>query len=442
MNMEEVTPTSTQQTFQHYIFFWIGQLASLLGSSVVFFAVIWWLTIESESPTILSLAFFFSLIPQIIISLFAGVFIDRWDRKKIILFADFFQAFFTFILILLFMFNLSSVWGVITILILRNMFQAIHQPTVGAIIPVMVPKEKRSRMNSLNVLISSAIFAVGPIISGILLGFMDIEMILWIDVGTFILALIPTILITIPSIRKDQGDQSEQTDQNANIDQENPIGQKPTSEKKSSFTKELKEGYYAIMQVKGMLAFFVTCILLNALISPSSVLRPFFISIFHGGDAKMLSYVSASMQVGMICGGVFISLRKQWKRKSLIITIVFFIEGISYMVMALVPKGQFWIILMALFFFGIGFPIINSLYLTILQEVIPLEMQGRVNSIDHALSISIMPIATLVSGPIAEAIGINYLFIILAGLHLIILSMAVLFTDFRYMDKGIIAKKR
>ena len=155
----------------------------------------------------------------------------------------------------------------------------------------------------------------------------------------------------------------------------------------------------------------------------------------------MLSYVSASIQIGMICGGVLISLRKQWKRKSVMIIVVFFIEGLSYLVTSLAPIGNFLLIIIALFFFGIGFPIVNSLYLTILQEVVPLEMQGRVNSIDHAMSISIMPIAALVSGPIAEAIGINYLFMILASLFLIILTLAVLFTDFRYMDKGIINEK-
>jgi len=100
-------------------------------------------------------------------------------------------------------------------------------------------------------------------------------------------------------------------------------------------------------------------------------------------------------------------------------------------------KHQAWNFWSAFFFFGIGFPVVNSLYLTILQEVVPLDMQGRVNSIDIALSISIMPIATLISGPIAEAIGINYLFIILSVLSLIILTFAVLFTDMRYMDKGI-----
>ncbi|MHA1474528.1 MAG: MFS transporter [Promethearchaeota archaeon] len=415
--------TSNQQTFQHYIIFWIGQLFSVLGSSVVFFALIWWITIESQSATILSLAFFFSMIPQIFVTLFAGVFIDRLDRKKIIIFADFGQALITLIIILMFVFNIASIWGVISLMIIRNLFQAIHQPAVAAIIPVMIPKEKLSRMNVINMLITSAIYVVGPVISGILIGFLDIEnieIILWIDVGTFLLAIIPTLLITIPSVKKEP---------------------KTKTDVKISFKKEFKEGYRAIMQIKGMFAFFISCIILNSLISPSAVLRSYFISIYHEGDAIMLSYISASIQIGMICGGLFILLRKQWKRKSMMIIVAFFIQGISYLVTSLAPKGDFLTLIIALFFFGIGFPIINSLYLTILQEVVPLDMQGRVNSIDIALSISIMPIAVLISGPIAEAIGVNYLFMILAALSLIILTIAVLFTDIRYMDKGIMKEE-
>jgi len=363
------------------------------------------------------------MIPQIFVTLFAGVFIDRLDRKKIIIFADFGQALITLIIILMFVFNIASIWGVISLMIIRNLFQAIHQPAVAAIIPVMIPKEKLSRMNVINMLITSAIYVVGPVISGILIGFLDIEnieIILWIDVGTFLLAIIPTLLITIPSVKKEP---------------------KTKTDVKISFKKEFKEGYRAIMQIKGMFAFFISCIILNSLISPSAVLRPYFISIYHEGDAIMLSYISASIQIGMICGGLFILLRKQWKRKSMMIIVAFFIQGISYLVTSLAPKGDFLTLIIALFFFGIGFPIINSLYLTILQEVVPLDMQGRVNSIDIALSISIMPIAVLISGPIAEAIGVNYLFMILAALSLIILTIAVLFTDIRYMDKGIMKEE-
>ena len=415
---EVIELTSNQQTFQQYIFFWIGQLFSVLGSSVVFFALIWWITIESQSATVLSLAYFFALVPQILVSLFAGVFIDRLDRKKIILFADFCQALLTLIIILMFVFNIASLWGVISLVILRNLFQAIHQPAVAAIIPVMIPKDKLSRMNSLNMLITSALFTIGPIISGILIGFWDIEIILWIDVGTFLLAIIPTLLITIPSIKK-------------------ITKTKTKTDEKPSFKKELKEGFNIIVQIKGMAAMFVTFIILNSLISPSGVLRPYFIMIYHGGDVTMLAYVSASIQIGMISGGLLISLRKKWKHKSMIIIVTYFIQGISFLVSALAPKGDFLTLIIALFFFGFGFPVINSLYLTILQEVVPLDMQGRVNSIDQALSFAIMPITVLISGPIAEAIGINYLFIILSALTIIVFTIIVIFTDLRYVDKGI-----
>ena len=415
---ETIELTSNQQTFQQYIIFWIGQLFSVVGSSVVFFALIYWITIESQSATVLSLAFFFALVPQILVSLFAGVFIDRLDRKKIIIFADFGQALLTLIIILMFAFNIASLWGVISLIILRNLFQAVHQIAAAAIIPVMIPKEKLSRMNSLNMLITSALLTIGPIISGILIGLLegDIEIILWIDVGTFLLAIIPTLLITIPSIKKIT---------------------KTKTDEKSSFKKELKEGYRIIMQIKGMAALFVTFIIINSLVSPSGVLRPYFIMIYHGGDAIMLAYVSASVQIGMISGGLLVSLRKEWKHKSMIIIVVYFINCISFLVTALAPKGDFLMMLIAFFFFGFGFPIINSLYLTILQEVVPLDMQGRVISIDQALSFAVMPITALISGPIAEAIGINYLFIILSASAIIIFTIIVIFTDLRYVDKGI-----
>ncbi|QEE17399.1 MFS transporter [Promethearchaeum syntrophicum] len=417
---EGVNLTSNQQTFKHYILFWIGQLFSLFGSSVVTFVLVYWITIEYQSAIILSLAVFFALIPQISVTLFAGVFIDRLDRKKIIIFADLFQAITTLILIIIFYFNLASIWVVISLMILRSFFQAIHQPAVAAIIPVMIPKEKLSRMNAINLLISSAVNTIAPIITGILILFWDFQTLLWIDIGTFLLAIIPAILITIPSVRKEQ---------------------KTKTNEKISFKKELKEGYHAIMHIKGMLAFFALAVILNFLGSPSHVLRSYFILIFHEGNIQMLSYISAAMQIGMLCGSLLILLRKQWKRKSAMIIIAYFISCIGYLLSSWAPIGNFLLIMVGLFLFAFGIPIVNSLYLTILQETIPLDMQGRVNSVDFALSLSIMPIASLISGPIVEWIGIRYFYVILSTLSLIILTITVIFTDLRYMDKGIVNKE-
>ncbi|WP_371806636.1 MFS transporter [Candidatus Lokiarchaeum ossiferum] len=406
--------TATKDTFHHYLLFWLGQLGSLLGSSIVEFALIYWITIESRSATILSITAFLSILPRIFVTFFAGVWIDRLDRKKIIIFTDFCQALATLILFFLFLFNLQSVWVVLGIIIIRSVFQSIHRPTVAAIIPVMIPKEKLSRMNSINMIASSAIFTIGPIVSGILIGFMDIKFILWIDVGSFLIAVIPTLLITIPSI----------------------LGSSKLKEKKTSFIYEMKEGYHIIMQIRGMFAFFMMAIIGNFLLSPSGVLRPYFISIYHEGDAKILSYLSAVSQIAMICGAILIAIKKNWKHKSIIMIVAQFLVGTGYLITGLASKSNFVIIGLGLFILAFGIPIINSLYMTILQEKVPLDKQGRVNAMDMALSFSIMPISSLIAGPLAELIGINILFIILAGSYMVITLLFAFFSDYRQVDKG------
>ena len=94
--MEE---SANQQTFKGYVYLWMGQLFSLLGSLIVQFVLIVWITIETDSVLMLSLASFFTIFPNLIITPIAGVFSDRYDRKKIILVVDSMQASLTVILI-------------------------------------------------------------------------------------------------------------------------------------------------------------------------------------------------------------------------------------------------------------------------------------------------------------------------------------------------------
>ena len=92
--MENIT---SPKTFKHYIYFWIGQLISLLGSSVISFVIIFWITIETGSAVILSIATVLTFLPIVIFSPIAGVLADRWNRKILIFIADFFQAITTFV---------------------------------------------------------------------------------------------------------------------------------------------------------------------------------------------------------------------------------------------------------------------------------------------------------------------------------------------------------
>ncbi|MDH7478303.1 MAG: MFS transporter, partial [Candidatus Bathyarchaeota archaeon] len=238
-------------SFRNYLFFWIGQLISLLGSSIAQFVIIWWITLETGNPLYLSLASFLGLAPAVIIAPFAGVLVDRWNRKFLIGFVDFLQALAIVLLIILFWLGIVAYWHILLLLTLRGIFQAFHSPAVSAIVPLMVPKEKLSRMNGLNYLFSGAVTLVGPVLAALMLGLWKIHQILWIDVITFLVALFPLFIIKIPPVRMKQD--------------------------QSSFKEDFLEGFSFIKKTRGLLPLLTLATALNFLLTPLSTLLPYYV---------------------------------------------------------------------------------------------------------------------------------------------------------------------
>jgi DHA3 family macrolide efflux protein-like MFS transporter len=190
------------QQFRHYLIFLISQMFSILGSSVVGFLLVLWITYETGSAILLSLSSFFYLIPQIFVTLISGVISDRFNKKMIIFFTDLSQVLVT---LSLFLFLSSGSRFIVPILIisaLRSMFQALQVPVVKSLIPLMVPKEKISRINGLNYLLSNSVLVISPIIATLLLSLLSLKQVIFIDIFTFILAAIPLFFISIPKLDK------------------------------------------------------------------------------------------------------------------------------------------------------------------------------------------------------------------------------------------------
>ncbi|GAH65828.1 unnamed protein product, partial [marine sediment metagenome] len=205
--------------------------------------------------TIVSLATFFSFLPQFILGPLAGVFVDRWNRKFLIGLSDFCQALTTLSLIFLFFFNIRQVWLIILINSIRGVFQGFHWPVVNAIIPLMIPKKNLSRMNGINYVFTGLVNTMGPIIAGILLVLFpnDITPILWVDILTFLIAITPLLLIKIP-----------------------PILKKVLPEHKRSYFREFKVGFKVIKIVPGLLTLLFVATVLNFLGNPfNTLMTPF-----------------------------------------------------------------------------------------------------------------------------------------------------------------------
>ena len=417
--MEEIKDNgelANNTTFKRYILLWSGQLFSIMGSSIVNFAITWWVTVLTGSATLLSISIFMYMLPMAFLTPIAGVLADRWSRKKIVMFADSFQALTTLWVIILFIMGLATPLVVMLITGLRGIFQAFHVPTVNAITPTMVPKDKLSRMNGFGYLFSSLINIVGPVLGAFLYGILPIAIILWIDIITWLIAMVPLVLTKIPRIKRSE-----------------------IEEKKNSFFFEFKTGLKTIRLIPGLLTLLSLSMLLNFLLMPFNVLLPYYIGIIHEGSELNFAFVMVFFQVGVVLGALLTSVKKEWKHKiftyfgSLVL-----VTGILS-VYTFTPKGFFLVMGIANFVIGFTLPIGNTIYMTIIQTTVPHDKMGRVTSIDYSISSLIAPFGALIAGPIADVIGARIVFLLCAIIGVVATSYtwrAMVVKKVNYDDKA------
>ena len=405
--------TATKKTFREYFYFLFGQQFSILGSMIVYFVITWWLTIETQSAVVLSISAFLLFIPQIVVTPIAGVLADRLKRKNIIIIVDSLQAGISFGLFFLFFFGITFVWLIMIVNTLRSVLQAFHTPTFYAIVPSMVPKEKLSRINGINYLFGGIMNITGPLIAALLYEFIEIQLIFLLDICTFLIAVIPLVLITIPKVRS------------------------PEKEEKAekSFRKDFFKGLAIIKAIPGLMSMIIMATIWNFVFRPFAVLMPYYVSVFHSGTALDLAVVTAFMQAGNITGALITTLKKTWKHKikiNLIGVVGFF--G-AYLLVIFAPMGGFWFMGIGTMIAGTILPVTVALYLTILQTEVPQDKIGRVMSIDHMISMAIAPLGALFAGPMADLIGIQTLFLGCSIIGMFFPLVLWFFTKIRALDE-------
>jgi DHA3 family macrolide efflux protein-like MFS transporter len=385
--MEEL---ANKKTFRSYLFFWTGQLFSLLGSTVVFFVISFWIADVYRDPMITAFASFLYIIVMTICMPIAGVIADKVNRRTMIVVVDSLQAYVTIILMIFFYFGVVNIWIVYVILSLRSMFQAFHLPVVNAIIPTMVPKDKLSRINGINFLFTGVVQFIAPFIGAALILMLSIYMIFWVDVITFFIALIPLLLIKIPSVMK-----------------VNNIEEKV---EKASFLKEFRLGFKTLRYIPGLFIMIILSSLLNFLLRPIDTQMNIFILEVHGGTAGHVALAQMVFTGGMIAGALFTSIKKKWKNKIRVIFISIILALTGYIIFGIAPPRNYYFMGIGGVLLGFNLPIVNSLYQTFVQTAVPADKLGRVTSIDHTFSMAISPAGSLLSGPLSLLLGIPALF--------------------------------
>ena len=409
--MEELADKST---FRSYLFFWSGQLVSLMGSLVVQFAITWWITVITGSALFLSIGIFLYFLPMVFLTPIAGVLTDRWNRKTLIAVVDSLQSLITVWIIILFYLGFADPLIVILINSLRGVCQAFHMPAVSAVVPTMVPKDKLSRLNGVSYLFTSLIQLIGPVLGAVLIAFYPLQLILWVDVITFAIAIIPLLLIKIPNVR-DLTEISEKA-------------------KTTSFKRDFKEGIITIRIIPGLVILLFLDMVLNFLVAPVNVLLPLYIKDIHLGTALDFAFISMFLNGGMILGGVVTTLKKNWKHKTTIYFVGLMILMGLLSVLGIAPTRGFIVLWLGVGMVGFILPIINTIYMTIIQTTVPHDKMGRVSSVIESFSNAMFPIGTIIAGPLAEALGIRSVFIYGSIIGVLIVFLTWRFTKMRHID--------
>ncbi|MCK9251766.1 MAG: MFS transporter [Clostridiales bacterium] len=361
-----------------------GQAFSLIGSGLVQFSIIWWLTRETDSTVILSLATITGLVPVILLSPLAGVVADRINRRLVMIMADAFVALVTLVMAVLMILGYQPIWLIFVLLFLRAAGSAFHQPAFEAAIPLIAPEIHLVRTAAVTQILRSAISFLAPLMGALLIEWLPLAQILLIDVvsaGIAILLLLPS---RIPSVS--------QSDRPGH-----PL---------AGYMQDMKIGIQYVLRWKGLLALILVFGLSNFLLAPVLSMMPLIITRHFNGGAREYGLFEMALAIGVIAGSLSLSIWGGFKRKIVSINIAQIICGLGLAGIALVASDRFWVVLVLIAICGLCSAYINSPATAIMQAKVDKEMQGRVMSIVTVVCMVSMPISLAIAGPLANVIGL------------------------------------
>jgi len=379
---------SEQRTIRSFLIIWAGQAFSLMGSQLVQFALVWWLTITTGSATVLSLATLAAILPQILLGPFAGAVVDRGSRRWIMILADGFIAAATLILALLFWLRLASPWVVCVILMARSTGAAFHWPAMQASTTLMVPKQHLARIGGLNQLLSGAAAVIIPPIGALAMTVLPMQVILAIDVVSAIPAIVPLLFVAVPQPPPRPGAET-------------------SNGERASLWTDMREGWRYITGWRALLILVVIGVLINMVGQAAGAMLPLLVMKHFLGGARELGWWEAALGFGAILGGVVLSLWGGFRRKVVTQMVALTLDGVVLMGIGLAAPRYFPFTVAAVFVVGFLEAFVLGVGGAIAQALIPPDLQGRVLSLISSLTQGLSPFGLLLAGPFADAFGVQ-----------------------------------
>jgi DHA3 family macrolide efflux protein-like MFS transporter len=403
---------------------WTGQAFSLVGSALVRFALIWWLTEETGSATTLAVASVVTMLPLIVLGPFGGALVDRWNRRWVMVISDGIIALLTVLLAYLYWLEVAQVWQVYVILFLRSLGGTFQDSAMRASTSLMAPKEQLTRVSGMNETLQGIVNVVSPPLGALLLEVLDMQGTLAIDVVTAVMAVVPLFFVRVP-----QPHRPGRAGARSLPDPAPPVygGAVPPLDKWQSVLRDTVEGFRYIWGWRGLFFLLAVLAMVRFFIAPPMSMLPLLVKRYYDGGALQLAWMNSASGFGFVAGGVILSLWGGFRRRTVTALVGLFGVGVGTVIFGLVPATAFGIALVVMFLRTLMVPIIRGPIVAIFQSSTPPEMQGRLFTVLMSVISVMAPLGLVIGGPLADAFGVRLLFI-LGGAGMVLMALIWVFT--------------
>ncbi|PKK93353.1 MAG: MFS transporter [Tenericutes bacterium HGW-Tenericutes-6] len=394
--------------------FMISQTVSLLGSMLVMYAIMWYVTLSTQSGIMMTIMVLCSSIPAIIISPFAGVWADKLNRKMLMITADLAIALVTLVIAILFFMDIREVWIIFIISIIRAFGQSVHQPAVSAVYQQIVPKEKLVKVQGIAQGIQSSSMIIMPLLAGLLMALFPLEYILFIDIVTAILAVI--ILIFFVKLPKHEAE-----DRNEAID----------------YFKDIKEGLSYTFKHRFIFNLILFGFLFMIVVAAPAFLSYLQVARVFGAEPWRLSLLEALFGIGMLLGSLIVSIWGGFKNRLITYFLSYIMIGVGTIGLGI--PFNFYVYLCFWAFIGLFISISNPIIVGLIQEKVDPKYIGRVFSLFGLIHMVSMPLGMLVFGPLSDFIDVSHI-ILVSGVMMVVIAFVPLLNK-KFIKEGIILKE-
>lgn len=399
--------------FKTFIVIFTGQAFSLLGSAAVNFALVWYLTAETGSATVLAYASIAAILPQALLSPFAGPLVDRWDRRLTIIGADLFIALSSVVLIAVFASGNATTGLVVAVIALRALGAAFHTPASQAAVPMYVPADQLMRVSGWNFFMSTGVAMAGPVMGAFLMGVAPVSLVIAIDVVGALLAVGSLLLVRIP----------------------HPVSEE-TVEASEGLVGEFVTGWRELVTHPGLLDLTLVLTAVTVLYMPLNALYPLMTFEHFGGGATQASIAELAWGAGMLVGSLAIGALTARFAATRLVQVGIVLIGLLLTAAGFLPQSGYWAFVVLCVGMGLTVPLFSAPVTAMFQMLIDPTKLGRVMSLYLTITMLAAPVGLLAAGPLAETTGVAPWFAVSGALIALTGVVAALIPAIRRLDEA------